>query len=398
MALISPGLDGYMAAQQLGQQKQAQEIGVLMQLAQLQRQQKQDAQAAEMRPLQLDLLKAQIAEKNATVENTGRQRLAQGALSGLLASGGYSGPMVAPTAVAQNDAEALRMVQEADAKGIPMGVNVPNPANVRTLTSMAFPAEYGRAAATAMFREPPKPTGIEAAIAYRNKTPEGSQERAFADAYIAKQTSHAPAPSAMVKVDNFTPASEEAQKDFMKSTRATYDQLKQAAPVLDNIEKVKQLIPKASGFMGTGGEPLLDSVKFLNNRLGLGIATEGVKSAEELRSRTFFQILDNLKKMDAQPSQQQQAVMRDALGQLGTDPNALGNILDAFGDAIRTKVELHNKEVISAEQRGVKFPYSPIIELRPKGAQPSTTAQPTAPMQPTSNGVRFLGFENAPSR
>lgn len=154
MASIAPGLDGYIAAQQLGQQRQAQEMGVLMQLAQLQRQQQQDTQAAEMRPLQMEALRSQIDTRRAATEAAGTQRQAQGALSQLLAGGGYAGPTQAPTAVASNDADALRMVQEADARGQPMGVNVPNPQNVRALTSMAFPTQYGQAAATAMFREP----------------------------------------------------------------------------------------------------------------------------------------------------------------------------------------------------------------------------------------------------
>lgn len=164
-------------------------------------------------------------------------------------------------------------------------------------------------------------------------------------------------------VNSFTPASEEAQRDFMKSTRATYDQLKQAPVLLESLEKAKQLIPSAKGFMGPGGEGLLTAAKFLNNRLGTSIDTEGVKSAEELRTRIFFNIMDNLKKMDAQPSQQQQQIMQEALGRLGTDPNAMPAVLNAFGDVIKGKVDLHNKEVAGAAAKGVKFPYDPTIKL-----------------------------------
>src|SRR3990167_9914543 len=169
-------------------------------------------------------------------------------------------------------------------------------------------------------------------------------------------------------VQNFTPASEEAQKEFMKSTRVNYEAVRNAPTVLKNIEAAKALIPSAKGFMGTGGETLLETAKFLNNRLGMSISTEGIKSAEELRSRVFFQLMENLKKMDAQPSQMQQVMMRDALGKLGTDPNALGAVLDAYGDVVRDKGSIHNREVQSATQRGVKFPYDPIIELRQGGA------------------------------
>jgi hypothetical protein len=60
-----------------------------------------------------------------------------------------------PTAVAGSDAEALRLVQEAEARGQPLGVNVPAPANVRALTSIAFPTQFGKAQAESLF---PKPT------------------------------------------------------------------------------------------------------------------------------------------------------------------------------------------------------------------------------------------------
>lgn len=182
-----------------------------------------------------------------------------------------------------------------------------------------------------------------------------------------KDKGRASASQTITNVNTFTPASVEAQKEFMKSTRATYDQLKQAPVALQSIERAKALVPEARGFMGPGGETLLDAAKFLNNRVGMNINTEGVKSAEELRTRIFFNIMDNLKKMDAQPSQQQQQIMQEALGKLGTDPNALPQVLDAFGDVIRGKVELHNKEVQGAIERGVKFPYDPLVTLPSAG-------------------------------
>tara|TARA_R110000868_G_scaffold138271_2_gene352196 strand:- start:1587 stop:2267 length:681 start_codon:yes stop_codon:yes gene_type:complete len=167
-------------------------------------------------------------------------------------------------------------------------------------------------------------------------------------------------------INAFAPASEEAQKDFMKSTRATYDTLKQAPATLQNIEAAKKLVPAAAAFMGTGGEGLKEAASFLNNRLGMNIDTKGVTAASELQSRLFQGILDNLKKLDAQPSQSQQAALQTALGSLNTDPNALPRVLDSFADTIRAKVDLHNTEVTGAESKGVKFPYSPIINLPTK--------------------------------
>jgi len=194
---------------------------------------------------------------------------------------------------------------------------------------------------------------------------DGKQTRKLYSGGVDRSTSNV-SQNVSNKVDTFVPASETAQKEFMQETRVTYNALKNAQPTLDNIEAAKALVPTAKGFMGTGGEPLLLAASFLNNRLGTKIDTKGVTDASELRSRLFFGILDNLKKLDSQPSQAQQAVMQEALGNLGTDPNALGRVLDAFGDSIRTKVDLHNIEVSNAETRGVKFPYSAKITLKPK--------------------------------
>jgi hypothetical protein len=191
-------------------------------------------------------------------------------------------------------------------------------------------------------------------------------------------------PASVVNVNTQTTASEEAQKEFMKSSRVTYDQLKQASTVLDNIEKAKSLVPTAKGFMGTGGETMLEAAKFMNNRLGTNIDTAGIKSAEELNSRLFMGIMDNLKKMDAQPSQQQQAAMKQALGSLGTDPTAMNSVLDVFGDIVRGKVDIHNQEVTDAETRGTKFPYNPVIKL------PERAAPAAAPVYATNGKDRIM--------
>jgi hypothetical protein len=173
------------------------------------------------------------------------------------------------------------------------------------------------------------------------------------------------------------PASEEAQKEFMKEMRQTFSALKQAPTVLDNIEKAKALVPQAKGFMGAGGESILQAASFLNNRLGTSIDTKGVTSAEELRSRLFLGIMDNLKKLDSQPSQQQQAALQVALGSIGTDPTALPRVLDVFGETIRQKVDLYNEEARGAEGRGVKFPYNPTIKLQPRpGAEGAAAGTP----------------------
>ena len=170
----------------------------------------------------------------------------------------------------------------------------------------------------------------------------------------------------VTNINTVDTASEIAMKEYMKKVSERHEMYSGAPAVFENIEKAKALIPAAKGFMGTGGEGMLEAAKFLNNRFGMAIDPKGIKSAEELRSRLFMGVMDNLKKMDSQPTQAQQAALQEAVGKLGTDPNALSQILDIMGDALRTKIDLYNTDVTEAEKRGVKFPYKPQIELPPK--------------------------------
>ena len=190
----------------------------------------------------------------------------------------------------------------------------------------------------------------------------------------------------VTNINTVDTASETAMKEYVKDISEQRKMYASAPAVLENIEKSKALIPEASKFMGTGGEALLEATKFFNNRVGTAINTKNISSAEELRSRLFMGVMDNLKKMDSQPTQAQQAALQEAVGKLGSDPNALPQILDIMGDALRTKIDLYNADVTEAEKRGVKFPFKPQIELSPKpsaagaatGAGGGTTFTPPA--------------------
>lgn len=172
----------------------------------------------------------------------------------------------------------------------------------------------------------------------------------------------------VTNINTVDTASDTAMKEYVKDISEQRKMYASAPAVLENIEKAKSLIPDAKKFMGTGGEGLLEATKFFNNRIGTEINTKGVSSAEELRSRLFMGVMDNLKKMDSQPTQQQQVALQEAVGKLGTDPNALPQVLDIMADSLRTKIGIYNTDVTEAEKRGVKFPYKPQIELPPKSS------------------------------
>jgi hypothetical protein len=197
----------------------------------------------------------------------------------------------------------------------------------------------------------------------------------------------ASASAAQTNVNAYTPASVEAQKEFIAATAKERSVLRTAPDTIKNIEAAIKLIPTASTFMGKGGEPLLAAASFLNNRLGLSINTQGVTDATVLRTRLFEGILDNLKKLDSQPSQEQQRVLSEALGNLGTDPAALEQILNRIGETVTDRVNRYNIDINDAEERGVKFPFKPQITLPQRPRSPGSAASqiPTQSSVPTAS-------------
>ena len=168
---IAPGLDGYIAAQQIGQQRQQQEAGMLMRLIQLQQAQEEAGmrrqkfqQEQELAPLQRKLLEAQIGDKVAATQAATTQR---GALAQLL-----------PELNKPNEADALRqfgVVRNPDGtvsriSGMetladePRTVDAQNPNKVQSLMAMVDPKSYVTAATKAMFRDEKKPTIVRGTI------------------------------------------------------------------------------------------------------------------------------------------------------------------------------------------------------------------------------------------
>jgi hypothetical protein len=185
----------------------------------------------------------------------------------------------------------------------------------------------------------------------------------------------------ITNVNAFTPASEAAQRDFIDKTSKTYDALKTAPVMLENIKKAKDIAASSNPFIGSFGTQKAAVAQFFNNNLGTSIAPDSIADAGELKNRLFQQIMENLKNMDAAPSQMQQQLMMEALGNLNTDPKALQQIMSVTEEVIKGKVDIHNKEAADAEKRGVKFPFNPIIDLGTKTEdkpQDTMTAMPPA--------------------
>lgn len=393
MAGIAPGLDGYIAAQQLGQQRQQAETGALMQLLQVQNQMEQAAQAREMRPLQMEALRSQIATRSAAAQQAQRQQAAQGALSSLLATGGYQGALAAPTAVASNDAEALRMVQEAEAQGRPMGVNVPNPQNVKALTSMAFPAEFGKAQAAALF---PKPTVAGAPV----KVPDSTSPSGFR--YVTREQAlnmpaPSPQPAASVTVNN------KQESEFGKTVGKEFGDIytgaikaEFAAPrTIANYERLGSLLSQVNTGKFTG---TIQDMKAAAKAMGFDLNAMGVRDdvapAQATRQISNMLALELRNPaggagMPGAMSDKDREFLVQSIPSMENDPAAIGKMIE-----YRKKLARRDQEIgkLAREYRNKngRFDEGFFDELRVFAeANPLFPQTTTAtPEQPASSGIR----------
>lgn len=202
---------------------------------------------------------------------------------------------------------------------------------------------------------------------------------------VVDPTAIARAGAARTQVSSFIPASEAAQTEFIKEFRETYKQLKTAPVDIANLRRAAVLAQsEGRKYMGTGGQAFLSAAKFLKNRLGVDIDAKALADAEEARTVLFQNVLGNLRKLDAQPSQQQQFIMQEALGNLDTDPDALPRVVQVYEDVIRGRVEQHNREFAEMKANpnlANAFPYSLEIKLPEKSVTtPPGAAAPGTPV------------------
>lgn len=199
-------------------------------------------------------------------------------------------------------------------------------------------------------------------------------------------------------VNAFTPASEAAQTQFMQSTRQNYEKLRDAPVLITNLQEARKIAASGNPFIGSLGDKKVAIAQFFNNNLGTNIAPDELADAGALRTRLFQQVKDQLKKMDATPSQMQQQRMEDAFGSLNTDPKALEKIIDITEEVVRGQVDVHNKEVDSALKRRVQFPYDPLIKL-PEAMRIDAPGKPMPTNGPKKgevvDGWEFMGGDPA---
>jgi hypothetical protein len=216
---------------------------------------------------------------------------------------------------------------------------------------------------------PDDPVKLQAALRgqFLSQIPPAERAKLFvprSEEVFAQDLAERAAGASRTSVMAFTPAGETIQAETMKELRDTYKQLKTAPVDIANLREAGRLAStSARKYMGTGGKAFLEGAKFLKNRLGVDVDTSAIVNAETARTALFQNVLNNLRKLDAQPSQEQQRIMQEALGNLDTDPDALPSVVRVYEDVIRGRVELHNRTVDESIASGIKMPYSLKVDL-----------------------------------
>ena len=149
----------------------------------------------------------------------------------------------------------------------------------------------------------------------------------------------------------------EGNSKLIRGLSAEYDSLSQLENTITAIQKARRLNGKmtkdgfkagnASMYQGSFADTKLAVAKFASENLGITINPQGISDAQELTSVLFTNVLDNLKKMDASPSEAQQRMLAKAMGTTESTPEALEMILKFWEGNMISKIGNYNKKVNS---------------------------------------------------
>ena len=214
---------------------------------------------------------------------------------------------------------------------------------------------------------PETPSAIKE-FEYAQKNP------AYTDYLLSLKKAGAPSMTAITNVQAFEPFKSKVQGQMGETLVKNFETLQNIPTALKTLDRAAELAPQS--FAGSFGEQKLEIAKFFNNNLGISINTEKVKNTEELRSALFINVMENLKKLDASPSQEQQRVLQQSMGSIATDPQALPRVINTYKQILIDKAESHNKKVEQAISGPAKmeFPFDIRVPVQNATGLPSQSA------------------------
>jgi hypothetical protein len=188
------------------------------------------------------------------------------------------------------------------------------------------------------------------------------QQAAYAK-QLVESKGNASANRQFTNIQNQLPFNEQIQQAMGQDLVKEFSLLKSIPSQIQNLDKVEKLAVSPA-YLGSGAEAKLAITKFFNNNLGTNINADKVANTEEMRSALFQSTMENLKKVDAQPSQMQQQIMQQAFGTIGTDPQAIPKIVTVYKDILISKANEHNARVKQSEEGPAKMKYAYDITIK----------------------------------
>ena len=197
----------------------------------------------------------------------------------------------------------------------------------------------------------------------------GKENPEFYGYQMGMKKAAAPSMTAITNVQAFEPFKSKAQGQMGEVLIKNFETLQNIPTAIRTLDRAAELAPQS--FAGSFGEQKLELAKFFNNNLGTNINPNKVANTEELRSALFTNVMENLKKLDASPSQEQQRVLQQSMGSLATDPTALPRVINTYKQILIDKAETHNKKVSQAESGPAKMEFPFDIRIPITGNVPS---------------------------
>jgi hypothetical protein len=263
-----------------------------------------------------------------------------------------------------SDNPTLREIAKEELKGIKLGKG-----DIFTRTSLG-------GATTKLEGSPDLPDSIQYAISVgqlpANPATWSPQQANYAKQLVESKGS-ASANRQFLNLTNQLPFQEQIQQEMGKDLIKEFSNLKSIPSQVQNLDKIEKL-SASPAYLGSGAEVKLAITKLFNNNLGTNVNADKVSNTEEMRSALFQSTMENLKKVDAQPSQMQQQIMQQAFGTIGTDPAAIPKIVAVYKDILISKANEHNARVKQSEEGPAKIKYAYDITVKvPETAKPPAT-------------------------
>ena len=197
----------------------------------------------------------------------------------------------------------------------------------------------------------------------------GKENPEFYGYQMGMKKAAAPSMTAITNVQAFEPFKSKAQGQMGEVLIKNFETLQNIPTAIRTLDRAAELAPQS--FAGSFREQKLELAKFFNNNLGTNINPNKVANTEELRSALFTNVMENLKKLDASPSQEQQRVLQQSMGSLATDPTALPRVINTYKQILIDKAETHNKKVEQAISGPAKMEFPFDIRIPITGNVPS---------------------------